>query len=194
MADQTITRALKDVATVSVAGQVVAPKIIDGVLTRSPVEHVDHRGSVYEVFNDDPDFWQAPAVYTYQFSVRAGQVKGWGLHENHEDRYTLITGEVMTILYDAREDSPTHGMTQNVYLSAKGTRQLVIPRLVWHLTINLGTDEAVLINYPTEPYCHENPDRLLLPWNTAVIPVDVTEYFPRQWGSRRTIDITDSRC
>jgi dTDP-4-dehydrorhamnose 3,5-epimerase len=112
---------------------------------------------------------------------------------NHEERYTLITGEIMTVLYDAREDSPTYGVPQNVYLSGKGTSQLVIPRLVWHMNVCLGTDEAVLINCPTEPYCHENPDRLLLPWDTEAISVDVKEYFPRQWGRRQIVGITESR-
>lgn len=194
MTDQTIASALKDVSTVSTDGTPVGPSGIEGVLTRSPIEHVDHRGSVFEIFNEDPAFWQAPAVYTYQFSVRPGQVKGWGLHQHHEDRYTLISGELLTLLYDAREDSPTYGNSQKVFLSGKGTRQLIIPRNVWHLNVNLSSADAVLINFPSEPYCHGNPDRLLLPWNTNVIPVNAAEFFPRQWGTPEVIDITSSRC
>jgi dTDP-4-dehydrorhamnose 3,5-epimerase len=35
------------------------------------------------------------------------------------------------------------------------------------------------VNFPTEPYNHEAPDRLMLPWDTDELPVDVSKYLPR---------------
>jgi dTDP-4-dehydrorhamnose 3,5-epimerase-like enzyme len=86
----------------------------------------------------------------------------------------------MTLLYDARAGSPTHGLTQEVPLSAEGVRQLLIPPGVWHLSINLAAHETLLINHPTRPYRYEAPDRLTLSWNSPKIPVDVRRYLPRQ--------------
>ena len=35
------------------------------------------------------------------------------------------------------------------------------------------------MNFPTEPYRHDAPDRLMLPWDTDELPVDVSTYLPR---------------
>ena len=107
-------------------------------------------------------------------------MKGWGLHRHKDDRYTLIKGTVVTMLYDARIASPTHGLVQQVVMSEQGIQQLLIPAGVWHLTVNLGESEAFLINHPTQAYVHDAPDRVLLPWNTAEIPIDIGRLFPIQ--------------
>lgn len=168
----------RDEQTVTKAGVSTAATIA-GVKTRSTANHLDHRGSVFEIFEGDMDFWETPVVYAYQFSVRPHQMKGWGLHEHKIDRYTMITGEVLLFLYDSRPDSPTHGVSQKIVLSDRGVRQVIIPSFVWHLTVNLGLDEARLINFPTMVYHHEAPDRILLPWDSDSIPVDVSAHLPK---------------
>jgi dTDP-4-dehydrorhamnose 3,5-epimerase len=65
-----------------------------------------------------------------------------------------------------------------VYLSDRAERQVIIPQFVWHLNVNMTDIEARLLNFPTEVYHHEAPDRLLLPWDTDEIPVDVTALLP----------------
>ena len=180
--DATVDVAKQDHATVTSEGKSLST-VIDGVSTVAPVNHVDHRGRVFEVYAGPSEHWRAPLVYAYVFSVRPGQTKGWGLHEEKNDRYTLISGELLTILYDARAESPTHGVTQKVVLTGEGTRQLLIPQGVWHMNIALGANEVFLINHPTAVYTHGKPDRLLLPWDTDAIPVDVASYFPRQFTS-----------
>ena len=67
-------------------------------------------------------------------------------------------------------------------------RQILIPRGVWHITLNLSTTETFLINHPTRVYRHEAPDRLLLPWDSPAIPVDLAALFPTQWATDRSGD------
>jgi dTDP-4-dehydrorhamnose 3,5-epimerase len=177
--DDSAARATSDAQTVTRSGKRV-DRVIDGVRSRSAVNHVDHRGRVFEIYPGQDEYWQEPLVYCYAFTVRPGHTKGWGLHQHKADRYTLVAGELLTVLYDARSESGTHGLVQQITLSEQGTRQLTIPTGVWHMNINLGPGEAFLINHPTQPYKHEQPDRLLLPWNTEVIPVDVSSFFPKQ--------------
>lgn len=178
--DDTTRLAGRDVATVAPDGAVLAQRI-HGVVTVAPVNHVDHRGRVFEVFAGDSEFWAEPVVYCYAFTIRAQQTKGWGLHEHKDDRYTLISGEVVTLLFDARLESPTHGAFQEIRLTGQGVRQLLIPAGVWHLNINVAETESFLINHPTAVYAHERPDRLLLPWDSDAIGVDVARYFPNQF-------------
>ncbi len=168
---------VRDVQTVTPAGQSTRAAI-DGVVTHTPVAHVDHRGAVFEIHNHDPAMGPEPVVWVYSDLVRPGQVKGWARHDVKVDRYTLIVGDLLVLMYDARAESPTHGLTQSVVLSPTGSRQIRIPVGVWHLLANIGSDEVHFVNLPTEPYHHEAPDRILLAWDTPELPVDVRGYLP----------------
>lgn len=186
--DPTRAAARRDVQTVTAAGEPVA-RTIDGVRTHAPVVHVDHRGRLHEIYGGEDDYWREPLVYCYLWSIRAGTAKGWGLHEGKSDRYTLIGGEMLTVLYDAREGSPTHGLVQRVVLTESGLRQVTIPSGVWHLNLNLAERETFLINHPTAVYDHAAPDRLLLPWDTDAIPVRIRDLFPIG-----LLGVTDDPC
>ena len=173
--------AIADGPTIDASGTSVRGTI-DGVLTRTVISHVDHRGRVFELINieRDPEFWNDPVIASYVFTIRPGTLKGWGVHEHKDDRYNLISGETMTVLYDARFDSPTYQQVQEVSLSPQGIRQLLIPAGVWHLSVNVAPEETMLVNFPSQPYKYEAPDRLTMPWYSDSIPVDVEKHFPRQ--------------
>ncbi len=181
--DSTLQAAVKDSQTVTPSGDPVGDDI-DGLMTCSPPTHVDHRGRVFEIFPGSSDFWREPVVYFYCATLRALQIKGWALHLTKDDRYTIIRGEMTVALYDAREGSPSYGMTQQVTLSEQGIRQLLIPAGVWHADVNVSEAETQFVNTPTQPYQHENPDRFLLPWDSAEIPYDLALLFPVQTRSR----------
>ena len=177
--DDSVKHSVKDIQTTMADGTRVEARI-DGVLVNKVTNHIDNRGRLFEVWNSTQEFWQDPVVYCYMFSVRANTVKGWGIHLNKIDRYTLICGEIMTVLYDPRMQSPTFGNIQKVTLSEQGVRQLVIPKGVWHINVNVAERESFLINHPTEIYDHESPDRYLLPFDSSEIPFDVRSLFPIQ--------------
>jgi dTDP-4-dehydrorhamnose 3,5-epimerase len=168
----------RDVQTVTAHGESTLP-VINGVVTRRPAVQLDHRGSLFEIYNGDPAIWPEPVVYCYQTSVFPGQLKGWSRHEVKTDRYSLAVGELLVLLHDGRAGSRTAGITQRVVLAPRGDRQVVIPAGVWHLLINLGVEEAHVINFPTHPYHHDAPDRFLLDWDTDELPVDVRSYLPK---------------
>lgn len=177
--DESVNNAIKDVQTVTPDGAIVESKI-EGVLLGTPVTHSDHRGRLFEVWNGDNNFWAEPVVYCYMFSIRKNCTKGWGLHLEKTDRYTLIKGEIATVLYDPRKNSKSFGKIQKVFLSEQGSRQLVIPAGVWHMNVNMSDNESFLINHPTQKYHHESPDRYLSPIDSKDIPFDVSELFPSQ--------------
>ena len=177
--DKSVESAIRDIQTTNRDGT-RTEAALDGVSINKVTTHVDSRGRLFEVWNGTPEFWQEPVVYCYMFSIKANTTKGWGLHLNKTDRYTLICGEIVTVLYDPRVQSPTFGKIQKVILSEQGFRQLVIPPGVWHMNVNVAERESFLINHPTEIYHHESPDRLLLPLDSNEIPFDVRSLFPTQ--------------
>ena len=187
--DVSVADAVRDVAMVTPSGQRLEG-VLHGVRTATPPVHVDHRGRLFEFYPGANEFWTDPVVFGHVFTVRPHAMKGWGLHFHKDDRYTLMTGEVLVALWDARVDSPTHGMVQRVYLSGEATRQVLIPAGVWHATINLADQESVLIDMPTQPYNHDAPDKVRLSWDTPLAPVDLADFFPTQFDPRREHDCT----
>ena len=156
--------------TVTPDGERVAP-LPDGVVVRRLRTHVDSRGSVMEVYDERWGVHPAPATYAYAYTILPGRTKGWGIHREHEDRYALLRGRLEIVFYDAREDSPTHGLEARLTVSEFERSMVVIPRGVWHACRNIGTDEVIVVNLPTTPYDHAAPDKYTLPLDTDEIPV-----------------------
>ena len=55
----------------------------------------------------------------------------------------VISGKVYDVIVDLREDSPTFGQWQGVYLSAQNRQSLLIPRGCAHGFISLSDDSVV---------------------------------------------------
>jgi dTDP-4-dehydrorhamnose 3,5-epimerase len=45
-----------------------------------------------------------------------------------------------------------------------------IPIGVWHGVQNVGTSDALMLNYPSGAYQYEDPDHYRLPWDSNEIP------------------------
>lgn len=160
---------VKDPSTVNAAGEVLTP-LPHGVTFRRATTHVDGRGSVCEMFDPRWGWHPDPLVFVYMFTLKPGMVKGWGLHKLHEDRYFTLFGEMEIVLYDVRPDSPTCGMVSSIVLSEYDRRLVNIPAGIWHANRNIGTKDAIVVNFPTRPYEHEDPDKYRLPLDTDQIP------------------------
>ncbi|MGF1501900.1 MAG: dTDP-4-dehydrorhamnose 3,5-epimerase family protein [Paracoccaceae bacterium] len=169
--EETLAAAHADAETVRADGSSLR-RLTEGVTPRPAIRHIDNRGSVVEVFDARWNWHTAPVSFVYSFTIRPGVVKGWGLHQHHDDRYFLLTGEVELVLYDVRPESPTCGQISKIYMSERTPQLVNIPARVWHADRNIGTTEAVVLNMPTEPYNHAAPDKVKLPVGTPLIPHD----------------------
>ncbi len=143
----------------------------EGMTVRHLVTHVDERGSVCELYDDRWGVNPDPLVFAYTFTIRPGMAKGWGIHREHEDRYAFLDGELELAFFDAREDTPTAGREFRLVLSAHDRSLVVIPRGVWHAERNIGSGDAVVVNFPTIRYDHASPDKYRLPLDTDELPV-----------------------
>jgi dTDP-4-dehydrorhamnose 3,5-epimerase len=164
-----VADATRDASTVSTSGEsrMVVP---DGVIFRDAVTHVDDRGSLCELFDPRWGWSHEGLVYAYVTTLRPGMIKGWGMHLEHEDRYFILYGELEVVLYDDREGSPTRGLVSTIYLTELRRGLMNIPEGVWHAIRNVGNKDVTVINFPTKPYDHENPDKYRLPIDTDQIP------------------------
>ncbi|MDO8964773.1 MAG: dTDP-4-dehydrorhamnose 3,5-epimerase family protein [Coriobacteriia bacterium] len=145
--------------------------MIDGVKVK-PIKSIpDDRGMLMEMWrSDDPDFQAFGQVY--MTVVYPGVVKAWHYHRKQTDHFVCVSGMAKVGLYDPREDSPTKGEVQTVYLGWQRQALLIIPPGVYHGFTPAGPEPASIINIPTELYDHADPDEFRRPFDDPEIPYD----------------------
>jgi dTDP-4-dehydrorhamnose 3,5-epimerase len=159
----------KDQQTVTVDGRPIA-QLIDGVIVRSSVAHIDDRGTLCEIHTPHSAPLAMPVGYVYQFTIRPGKIKGWYMHHLHDDRIFISQGHLKVVLYDSWPDSPTFGLVNEIYWTYLDRTLMVIPAYVFHAHQNIGTTDALFVSMPTRAYQHDSPDVYRLPIDTDQIP------------------------
>jgi dTDP-4-dehydrorhamnose 3,5-epimerase len=167
--DSTLAAARRDRQMATPEGGLVR-RLTHGVQVRPLPTFTDQRGTVCELFDPRWRWHPDPLVFAYCFTIRPGAVKGWNLHREHEDRYALVQGEMALVLFDPRPDSPTCGEVCTIHLSAHSRCLVNVPKNIWHADHNVGSTDLLVVNFPTTPYDHANPDKYRLPIDTNLIP------------------------
>jgi dTDP-4-dehydrorhamnose 3,5-epimerase len=159
----------QDIPTVSSDGTRLGP-LIDGVLRRRAVTQIDERGTLCEILDGRWGIHPAPIVSVYQFTIRPGKIKGWHVHRLHDDRIFISRGEIKVVLFDARPESPTYELLNEIPRTDLERDLMVIPAGVFHAHQNVGSEDALLVSMPTRAYDHGDPDVWRLPIDTDEIP------------------------
>ena len=127
------------------------------------------RGRLQEIQRSDDDHFLGFAQ-AYITSTYPGVIKAWYLHQKQTDQIASVKGLVKLALFDAREDSPTHGAVQEIFLGELAPRLVQIPPGIWHGFQAVGPDEAFLLHLNSEPYRADAPDEIRIPINSDKIP------------------------
>ncbi|MFO0973104.1 MAG: dTDP-4-dehydrorhamnose 3,5-epimerase family protein [Phycisphaerae bacterium] len=131
--------------------------IIDGVRARLARVLPDERGRLGEIFRaDDPWFEKFGQVYFT--TTYPGVVKAWHFHRLQTDHFFVVRGCVKLAMYDARENSPTRGEVNEVFLSEHRPALVRIPPGVYHGWMCVSDCECCVINVTSECYNHAQPD------------------------------------
>jgi dTDP-4-dehydrorhamnose 3,5-epimerase len=164
-----MTTPKQDQETVTAEG-VAVQRLIEGVQVRPAVTHADERGTLTEIINPAWFMGTYPVVYGYQFTILPGRIKGWAVHYQTDEVYFANLGRVKVVLYDDRPASPTYQLLNSFTFTEFNRSFIAIPRGVYHANQNIGTVEALLMNFPSQPYDYQNPDKYRLPLDTDYIP------------------------
>ncbi len=131
--------------------------MINGVKLKKLRLIPDERGRLMEMVRaDDEDFEKFGQVY--MTTAYPGVVKGWHYHKKQYDYMVVISGMMKIVLYDDREDSPTHGEINEFFAGVHNPLRVTIPPGVCHGFKCISETEAVVVNTVTEPYNYKNPD------------------------------------
>ncbi len=143
--------------------------LIDGVWVKDLRFIPDERGRLIEILRSDEEgfvgFGQVYMTTTYP-----GVVKAWHLHKVQDDNFCCLKGTVKLVMYDARDESPTKGTINELFIGDHNPKLVRVPPGVYHGWKCVSEDEAIILNVPTEPYNHEAPDEYRAAWNTPDIP------------------------
>jgi len=142
---------------------------IEGVWVKDLRFIPDERGRLIEILRSDEEgfvgFGQVYMTTTYP-----GVVKAWHLHKVQDDNFCCLKGTVKLVMYDARDESPTKGTINELFIGDHNPKLVRVPPGVYHGWKCVSEDEAIILNVPTEPYNHEAPDEYRAAWNTPDIP------------------------
>jgi len=147
---------------------------IAGVHSREVLHVLRDHGVITEMFRPEWDVTGMPVVHIYQSRLFPGAIGAWSCHAKSIDRLFVNQGHLKVVLYDGRKDSPTNGHVNEFYVGDARPTFLVIPVGVWHGLQNLGSTDALVLNFPTMAYSYEDPDHYRLPYDTSEIPYSWT--------------------
>ncbi|MES2294528.1 MAG: dTDP-4-dehydrorhamnose 3,5-epimerase family protein [Pseudomonadota bacterium] len=132
--------------------------MIDGVVVTPLRQIVDERGKVMHMLRRDSAVFQAFGEI-YFSTVNPGAIKAWHVHRIMTLNYAVPHGLIKFVLYDGRDNSPTKGKTQELFLGPENYNLVTVPPLVWNGFKGLGTSPAVVANCATIPHDPAEIDR-----------------------------------
>jgi len=145
--------------------------MIEGVIIKKLQGHADERGCLTEILRSDDEIFERFGQIYVSLNY-PGVIRAWHYHKKQEDFWAVVKGMVKAVMYDLREDSPSRGEIQEVFLGEQNMALLRIPRGVVHGYKTIGVEPSLLLNLPTEPFNAADPDEYRLPFDTEEIPYD----------------------
>ena len=133
--------------------------MISGVSVTPLRQIPDERGKIMHMLRcTDPHFREFGEVY---FSwVHPGVIKGWHLHKKMFLNYAVPVGKIKLVLYDDRDDSPTKGELNELFVGVDNYCLITIPPMVWNGYKGCGTENAMVANCATMAHDPAEMDRL----------------------------------
>ncbi|MDD5085342.1 MAG: dTDP-4-dehydrorhamnose 3,5-epimerase family protein [Candidatus Omnitrophica bacterium] len=146
--------------------------MISGVKVKTLKVIPDERGRLMEILRSDDKIFENFGQ-VYYTTAYPGVVKAWHYHKKQADFFTCISGMVKLVLYDGRPKSKTYKKIQEFFMGVHNPVLVRIPPNVYHGFKCIGKkEEAIMLNIPTRPFSHKNPDEYRIDVHTSSIPYD----------------------
>jgi dTDP-4-dehydrorhamnose 3,5-epimerase len=131
--------------------------MIDGVHVVPLRQIVDERGKIMHMLKaTDPHFVGFGEIY---FSCAwPGAVKAWHIHTRMTVNTAVLSGRAKLVLYDQREDSPTRGELQEIFLGEDNYVLVQIPPGIANGYKAYGDKLVILANAASLPH---DPEEML---------------------------------
>jgi dTDP-4-dehydrorhamnose 3,5-epimerase len=133
--------------------------MIDGVFIKPLQQIPDERGKIMKMLQaTDEQFEGFGEIY---FSVvQPGAIKGWHIHTKQVQFYAVVFGHIKLVLYDVRDDSPTKGELQEIFMGEDNYSLVRIPTGVYNGFKGYGQTPAIVANCTNVPHDPNEISRL----------------------------------
>jgi dTDP-4-dehydrorhamnose 3,5-epimerase len=124
---------------------------IHGVKIVPLLQISDERGKIMHMMKaTDPHFIAFGEIY---FSTCwPGAIKAWHIHKSMTINNAVVSGRAKLVMYDLREDSPTKGVLQEVFLGEDNHVLVQMPPGIANGYKAYGDKMVILANCATEPH------------------------------------------
>ena len=116
--------------------------------------------------SDDRYYKRFGEIYFSQ--VFPGKFKAWHLHTKMTLNYVAVFGKIKLVLYDDRKNSKTKGKIQEIILSEKKYKLVIVPPYIWNGFCSIGKNKAIIANCSNIP--HDKKEIIRLPYNDLKFP------------------------
>jgi len=123
---------------------------IEGVIINPLKKFPDERGTIMHGVRSDNLLNNFGEVYFKKLYHNI--INGWHVHETLILNYICIYGMMKIVLYDMRENSPTKGILQEVFIGDDNYCLLHIPPGVANASKVIKGDFAIFCNVASEPH------------------------------------------
>jgi dTDP-4-dehydrorhamnose 3,5-epimerase len=117
---------------------------------------------------DSPEFLGFGQAYIT--STYPGVIKAWYRHTRQIDQIAVIIGLLKLVLYDTRENSPTYGKLDTIFLGELAPKLVQFPPGIWHGFQAIGDRETFAVHLNSIAFQFDAPDEERLPIDTDLIP------------------------
>ena len=147
-------------------------KLVHDAVIRPLDVHSDPRGSLSELLKtnwiDVYDQQKMPFSQTYVSRTKFNVARDEELFHYHpngqQDRFIILEGEAIVLVYDQREGSPTKGVLNlfrlNGLAKPDNCYMIVVPPRTLHGFLAVDKNSTLLINFPTYLYDPKNEWRV----------------------------------
>ena len=135
--------------------------VIEDVVIQPLARHPDDRGYFEELIRvTDPWFGEGFGQLSHS-KMYPGVVKAWHIHKTQIDWWYVAAGRLLVALHDRRPDSPTLGVTQELYMGDDlPPTVLKIPAGVAHGCRAIGGEPAHLFCVTSRTYDPDEEGRI----------------------------------
>ena len=141
---------------------------IEGVYIMPLKQIEDNRGAVYHVLKDSDKYFNKFAEI-YISKINSGITKAWKCHKKMTQNFSVPTGKLKLVIYDARKNSKTFGVINEILLDPfDNYKRVVVPPNVWYGFKCLGNNYCLLLN--VTDLKHDPSESISIKLNNNIIP------------------------
>ena len=90
--------------------------MIEGVVLKDLVTHIDERGFFREIIRVTDEFFAEGFGQLSHSLMYEGATKAWHIHKVQVDWWYVVSGVLKVVLHDARADSPSYRETMEILM------------------------------------------------------------------------------